>query len=73
MIFGILIPITTMYIVISEASLKSNPKNVSLSINSILYLSKVATNFTYIFITLYKFMFCLFSSDTLQVLINPFE
>ena len=37
LIFGIWIPETTKYNIISEATLYSSPKNVSMSINIILY------------------------------------
>ena len=41
MIFGIPIPRTTKYNSISEASLQSRPKNVSVSLKSVLYLRKM--------------------------------
>ena len=43
-IFGILIPITLRYNIISEASLESSPKNVSMSLDIILYVSKQFLN-----------------------------
>ena len=52
----ILIPKTTKYNVLSESSLKSSPKNVSMSLNIILYLFSFATNILTIstFIHLYS-------------------
>ncbi len=55
--------------VISGASLKSSPKNVSMSLNFIMYVSSFGTNlFTILFIETYALIFCLFGSDPLQVL-----
>ena len=44
MIFRVLIPITIRNNNISEASLQSSPKNVSMFLNRILYLGSLATN-----------------------------
>ncbi len=69
LIFWIMIPITKRYNVISKPSLWLSSKNVSISLNSILYLWSFSTNLpTYNFVSTYTFIFCLFSSDTLQLL-----
>ena len=62
-VFRILIPRTTKYDVISETSLVSSAKNLS-----ILYLSSLATNLLIFFLDLYVNVICLFRSDTLQAL-----
>ena len=57
MIFGILIPRTTKYNVISEASLLSSLKNVSMYLNIILYLISFSTNLiTILFHLLYIYI-----------------
>ena len=68
MIFGILIPRTTKYNAISEASLLSSPKNVSMSLNIIMYLSSFQQIYFQFCFDFYTFIFWLFSSDTLQVI-----